>query len=109
MADSLIVRHMVKYYPYLDIQLDNKYPYLKWIENFHLKESISREEMMDCTPEIRQFRLGQSDKGFGLKTFLQTPRRSVSKRGTPPFAVVHILDEKEKPNLNIFQGPYSQR
>jgi protein gp37 len=29
---------------------------------------------LDCTPEIRHFRLGQSDRDSGLKTILQTPQ-----------------------------------
>ncbi|MBP8985224.1 MAG: type III-A CRISPR-associated protein Cas10/Csm1, partial [Syntrophobacterales bacterium] len=29
---------------------------------------------LDCTPGVRQFWLGQSDRGFGLKTTLQTPQ-----------------------------------
>jgi len=31
-------------------------------------------------------------------------RRSVSKRGMQAFVVVYFLNEKGKPNLNIFQG-----
>src|SRR5664279_539065 len=38
------------------------------------------------------------------KQFFKFHRRSVSKRGMQTFAVVHFLDEKRKPNLNIFQG-----
>ena len=38
------------------------------------------------------------------KQFFKFHRRSVSKRGMQAFVVVHFLDEKRKPNLNIFQG-----
>lgn len=54
---------------------------------------------------IRQIRLGQSDRVSGLKKFFKLNRRSVSERGMQPFAVVHFLNERGKPNLEIFHNP----
>jgi len=60
---------------------------------------------LDCTPGVRQFSLGQSYRGFGLKNFFKLHRRSVSEGGMQTFAVVHFLDEKGKPNMHIVQSP----
>ena len=38
------------------------------------------------------------------KQFFKFHRRFVSKRGMQTFSILHFLDEKRKPNLNIFQG-----
>jgi len=38
------------------------------------------------------------------KQFFKFHRWSVSKGGMQTFAIVHFLDEKRKPNLNILQS-----
>ena len=52
------------------------------LENEFLKKAVQRGLLsppkksggLDCTPAVRQFLLGQSGRGSGLKTVLQTPR-----------------------------------
>jgi hypothetical protein len=63
---------------------------------------------MIWTAPLRLDRQGYGSRtGFMVfkKQFFKFHRRFVSEGGMQTFAVVHFLNEKGKPNLNVFHGP----